>query len=604
MSISQLIAQTLMIFKVDASQAKAEIKALQGAEKAAAEETVRGIEKRNAAYESAAKMITKVNAVLAVSNEVLKVGGEAFKAYEENSRLSIAAANVSIGALRSSSQGLRTDLDLLKLAAAGNAATFKSTQAQLENAAAAMVAFERAGFDAAQSTEKVRDAIMSGNIGPLKALGINLDMAKTKQEQFSQLQTVLSAKAREAGAAHAGAGEEFKRAAVEYDNAMREIKIAIGELVVALAPLLSALAKAVGLIADVARGAGSMSLAGGMEGKIRELYGKYNGDYFASDPVRAAMSRQEMQKNGPAWESSFSDPRAQAKIAAFMESMAAIGGQLSGSIKKPGTGGGSGYRFGGVGGYGSEARGDYAGSPIGFSTDFGGGEFGGGLAVDPTTAARRSRYAGASSQRTGFEGSADALSKLSADLQSAGQQSILAKAFGPISEFDAYATAFSTLTGAAQAGFTAWIDGSMSAGAAIKKHFGESLKSIAAEMFGKAIQHGAYALGSLAFGDMKGAATHGLAAAKFGAGALAVGALAKGLGGGASAGASASGGGGGGAPSVIGAGGGSPVRSNAPINVYVGDVFADDNPRQRAGRVQRAVRMAQREASGSVTWDN
>jgi tRNA(Leu) C34 or U34 (ribose-2'-O)-methylase TrmL len=147
MSISQLIAQTLMTFKVDASQAKAEIKALQGAEKTAAEETVNGIEKRNSAYESLAKGITKVNAVLAVANEVLKVGGEAFKAYEENSRLSIAAANVSIGALRSSSQGLRTDLDLLKLAAAGNAATFKSTQAQLENAAAAMVAFERAGFE-------------------------------------------------------------------------------------------------------------------------------------------------------------------------------------------------------------------------------------------------------------------------------------------------------------------------------------------------------------------------------------------------------------------------------------------------------------------------
>lgn len=600
MSLSQLIATTIMQFRADTSQARAEIKALQGAEKAAAEETVKSIEKRNAGYESLAKGITKVNAVLGIANEVLRVGGEAFKAYEENQRLSIAAANVSIGALRSSSQGLRTDLDLLKLAAAGNAATFKSTQSQLENAAAAMVAFERAGFDAAQSTEKVREAILNGNIGPLKALGVNLDMAKTKQEQFAQLQTVLAQKAREAGDAHAGAGEAFKRASVEYDNAMRSIKIALGELVAGLAPLISALAKVAGLVADVVSAAGSAvgSIHAGMS--ITDDLKKMIKGYITPEMAALIAGREDAYRarsaEGTARFNSDREaddaPRGYGRQSQALQEY----GRRQRRMRGRKSGGGGEYYFGGVDNqdyvapgsqyYGSvENRTDTAGRPIGFSTDLGGGSFGGGLADAPGA---------------GFGGSADALAKLAAEFNHVGTQSMLSKAFGPISEFDAYAKAFSTLTGSLEAGFSAWIDGSMSAGAAIKKFFADSIKAMASEMFAKAIQHGAYALGSLAFGDMKGAATHGLAAAKFGAGAVAIGALAKTMGGG-SAGAGASGGG---APNVTGGGGSSrPVTSSAPINVYVGDVFADDNPRARAGRVQRAVRMATR-GSSNVTWDN
>jgi hypothetical protein len=92
-----------------------------------------------------------------------------------------------------------------------------------------------------------------------------------------------------------------------------------------------------------------------------------------------------------------------------------------------------------------------------------------------------------------------------------------------------------------------------------------------------------------------------IARAPVAAGAAAKGAYNAGWGGSTGAGAS-----GGGAPNVTGGGGSSrPVSSNAPINVYVGDVFADDNPRAKAGRVARAVRSARREAGeyDSVRWD-
>ncbi len=631
MSISQLIAQTLMTFKADTSQARAEIKALQGAEKDAAKTTLEGIEKRNSAYESLAKGITKANAVLAVANEALKIGGEAFKAYEENQRLSIAAANTSIGDLRASSQGLRTDLDLLKLAAAGNAATFKSNQQQLENAAAAMVAFERAGFDAGKSTEKVREAILKGNVEPLKELGINLDAAKTKQEQFAQLQTVLAQKAREAGEGHAAAGESFKRAAVEYDNAMRDIKVALGELVAGLAPLISALASAVGLIADVVGAAGSAigslhdgaTLVDNIEATLKRYMTPEMLDLIAKREASQKAERDRLAADfggiGPdygmtagqrtSWDAIGNrGARVKAKNDAYAKQLAesgvlafvAMGIPLDEARRMAAWGGNKGlrdkrkggeYNFGGTDNqdreFGSSAQylgsveqRDTAGRPIGFSTDFGGGSFGGGSMPDPR----------------GMDGAADSLSKLAADLRIAGGQSALAKMFGPISEFDAYAQAFGMLTGAAQAGFSAWIDGSMSASAAIKKFFADSLKGVATEMLGKAIQHGAYALGSLAFGDAKGAAQHGIAAAKFGAGALAVGALAKMAGGGgASAGASA--GAGGGAPSVIGSGGGGSIGGGSRTYI-VGDAWHSGTERKRNRDIARAVRLSEQSDGG------
>ena len=609
MSISQLIAQTLMTFKADTSQARAEIKALQGAEKDAAKTTLEGIEKRNSAYESLAKGITKANAVLAVANEALRVGGEAFKAYEENQRLSIAAANVSIGELRTSSQGLRTDLDLLKLAAAGNAATFKSNQQQLENAAAAMVAFERAGFDAGKSTEKVREAILKGNIEPLKELGISLDAAKGKQEQFAQLQTVLAEKAREAGSAHAGAGEAFKRAAVEYDNAMREIKIAIGELVVALAPLLSALAKAVGLIADVVSEASRIVRSGSILSGANGMFRRYGGNLLGGESVRATLEADQRRKDGPAWESSFVDPRLAQKMAAFDEWLAAMdarGAALSGSGRKRGGGGESRYRFGGVGPIEVEDRTGIV--PRGFG-GYGGGDFGGGLAMDPRIAAGNA--ARANNMADSRDGDIlDNLRKFQEGLVVEGRTSILEQILGPASELSTYqqglqalGETFNSFGGAVASAYGAWITGAESASAAFKKSLAESMKSLATESVVRALSETAWGFGTM-WSNPAESATHFKSAALHAAVAVTAGVAAKGAysagwgGGGASAGGS-------GAPSVIGSGGGGgrAVTDNRPIIVNVGDVFADESPGAKSGRVARAVRMATRGTS-NVSWDN
>ena len=161
----------------------------------------------------------------------------------------------------------------------------------------------------------------------------------------------------------------------------------------------------------------------------------------------------------------------------------------------------------------------------------------------------------------------------------------LESTFGKLETFDGYAMAFQTLTGAVTSAMNAWIDGSMSAGKAIKLFVADTLKSVAAQMAVEALKHGAYAIGSLAWGDMKGAALHGKSAAMFAAGAAGAAIAAKSLGGSVNApsatapGAPTSGGSGG--------GGGSPDRI-----IVVGDHFAEQTPRARAQTARNLVSRA------------
>lgn len=175
-----------------------------------------------------------------------------------------------------------------------------------------------------------------------------------------------------------------------------------------------------------------------------------------------------------------------------------------------------------------------------------------------------------------------------AGIQSA-QQSQLAQVFGPLTEFNAYAAAFDTLGGAVGSALGAWIDGSMSAGKAFKAFIAEAVKGIAIQMAMEALKHGAFAIGSLAFGDFKSAALHGQAAGQFALGAAAASIAAKGLNGSS-----------GGAPSS--AGGYRPVAPStaAPASganpssavIVVGDPFAYDSPRNQQKIAKRLTSMA------------
>ena len=173
--------------------------------------------------------------------------------------------------------------------------------------------------------------------------------------------------------------------------------------------------------------------------------------------------------------------------------------------------------------------------------------------------------------------------------QASQRETKLASMFGPLTDFDAYTMAFDTLSGAVGSAMSAWIDGSMSAGQAFTKFVGEAVKGISIQMAMESLKFGAYAIGSLAMGDAKGAALYGASAAKFAAGAAVAAVAAKALG---SSGASAGVGGGASGGGASAGSGGGQQQGNAQIIAY-GDSFADDSPRQRqlkAARVYAKVR--------------
>jgi len=174
------------------------------------------------------------------------------------------------------------------------------------------------------------------------------------------------------------------------------------------------------------------------------------------------------------------------------------------------------------------------------------------------------------------------------DFATGQQQSFLEKTFGPVDQFDIYAQGFQALTGAVGSALGAWIDGSKSAGEAVREFTSEALKGLAIQMSTEAIKHGAYALGNLAIGNFAGASMHGKAAAAFGVGAALAAGGAKALGSGWSGGgASAGGATGASAPNVSGgSGGGTPGRN---ITIVYGDSYADDNPRNRQLRAERDI---------------
>lgn len=163
-------------------------------------------------------------------------------------------------------------------------------------------------------------------------------------------------------------------------------------------------------------------------------------------------------------------------------------------------------------------------------------------------------------------------------------------------------SAFHSFSSAVAVGIGAAIDGSESIGAAMKKAAAISLKATATQSAVKALEEGAYALGSLAFGDARGAALHGKASAMFAATAIAAGAGAAALGGGA---ASTAGGGGAGA-SGGGGGGGyiSAARPEAPAPITIninGSIGSDDGPKILR-QIEEAVRTGRVRQGGAASF--
>lgn len=538
-----------------------------------------------------------------------------FTAYANTQRLTSAAAGADISRLSEAAGGLRTKIELLEFAAKAQHGAFKLSTDQMAMAQRAMRELTREGYDQEEVTKKVTDAIIKLEGDGLKDFGIRVREAKTDGEKFQAVMDALAGSASKLDESSTTGAESIQQLGVRFEDAAARIKTSLGEVVVAMAPLISAVAtlaeKSAGLISTITEGWGGLaSMMGGREAFLG-YYGYKKSDFdsnktdgsayeefLAAGNTQADWIASKMGQHGPGTApgpmtgiGGTSQPDDTLERIKQYEEAQAKKWWLK---KAAGPTGPSPYQQ-----YLSDRAKEYNSSvdsveslrdqliQAAWAKQAPQGQDSAGRAADYLRQAQ--------SFMPDLYAAQEKVSRGSRYEESAGRrnQTQLEKMFGPLESFDAYKQAFDTLSGASTAALSAWIDGSASAGEAFKKFVSEALKGLASQMLVESLKHAAYALGSLAFGDLGGAAKHGAAAAAFGAGAGIAAVAARELGGGASAHGAGSGAagyssGGGVAPS----GGPQSYAGGQQVTIVYGDSMADDSPRARDLKARRIVDRA------------
>ena len=605
MGLLDFTSKVLTEYKADISDHKAKVKELTGAQRDLAAEELKSAQARNKQIDDQISGLGKVAFAVGTAVAAIKVGQAGFEEYTKFQKLSAQVSSETLDKLKSASGGLRSEMDLLSFAAKTQHATFKLNADQQAVALQAMRALEKQGFDTEKVFEQVTKAVMEANGEGLKEFGISVDNGKDKAEAFKNVMTALSGEVRKVGGDLNQEGDDVRRMGVQWDDAMSKLKRAIGEIVVALGPLLS-------LVGDIAGAVGSV--VGKLSSVVSTLLQPISlpGQASLGTIIAASLVRQQTAdamsqsagadavaaNTGSYAFSSEVDPRVAARYAqASLVRWKKITEALK-KAKAEAYGEATGAKIGGarsVGRIGGSVASDGLGAPGTFDLGVGSGINVGGFAFETSLGSGIRDDFGAPGGLQGLidQRGADILSGQDGAAQAAGEQrqNKLERIFGPISDFNAYAAGFKLLEDAVTSAFSAWVSGSKSFAAAIKDAIKQGVMANAIDMFAQAIKHGAYALGSLAFGDARGAATHAAAAAKFAAGAVVLGGFAKALGGG-DTGSSASTGGG--AAPIAGASAANQNAPGRPITVILGDEYGAESPRRRQQRAALALEQARR----------
>lgn len=456
----------------------------------------------------------------------------AVNANAARARAEYAAQGIAIDKVSASAGGLVERTHLLTFAAQAHHGAMKATDAQMQTAMVAMRQLTREGHDQSKVMDALTEAFVKADEGGLKQLGIAVRETNDPLDKQRAILEAVSLKASQLRDSSRTAAEEQTALGTKTADAFEKMKGAIGSLVGVLEPLISLLASAIektaGFIASAAKMAkespeeflGALALGGlgQWSGKQIAANGGIDDQLVSlSGPGALAQYRNFNKVNsstGGAVPAGW-DAQVQAQVlnAQILANLGQLANVANSNARRSTGGGGSGP------------------SLVGYDTTFTSSSRGG--LSSQTAGQAYGDYAGV--QRTGaaFEQSSIMdrwMPKLEAQATAAKQQTFLEGHFGKLAEFDAYATAFTMLSGAVSASLGAWIDGSESASTAFRHFIADAIKGLAIQMSVEALKHGAYAIGNLAMGNVAGAALHGKAALGFGLGAAAAAVAARSLG--------------------------------------------------------------------------
>lgn len=571
--IDAVTSKVKVVFTADTSDMKNKLKDLTGEERKLAEAQLKAAEERNKAIESNIKAVGRLTAAITIGIGAGIAVWDRMKEQAEKARLSTAALGVDLELLGKAALGTRDRMALLSDAAKMNNGVFKLTSEQMMVVERAMMTLARKGHDYEDVNRKVLQAVTELKDDGLKELGIVIDKtglsmesAADRYELLKRILGELTVQAKAFGDTNLTMAEQVREAQARMKDGWDDLKglfldgAMIGDPAMRAHFLrMQAEASKKGVSTDeylgyeeaLQKAIGINKASAAQAAQYASQFPKFGHEIEMPEMNIGAMRADAAKKYKEAWDQAWKDI-------------------VAGAVT-------------------SSAPADYEMAPdnesywASVNTD----------AALRRLKARRERERKAESPASMMYGEDPAGYEGFQAKQDEAANLKLEKMFGPISEINLYREAFEGLTKSLGAGFGAWIDGSKSVGKAFKEMLRESLKATAMEMFSQAVLHGAYALGSLAFGRFEKAAFHAKAAASHAAGAVLIGGMAKAMYGGGgsspSTGASAPGGG------VPAYSGGSQDRGQAQTTVIAyGDSFSNDSARQRSLRAQRVVEDAQR----------
>lgn len=658
MGIFGAIAEGVVAIRYDAKVdgAVKAVKELSGEQKKAAKQAVEAHKEERAAFKAKVEDFAKGAAII---GGAIAVGRSGLKAYREETRLMAGAAGVDIDRLSDSWDGLKTRMDLLTLAQAGHRGAWKLTTGQLEQVSEGMRALEAKGYDASQIFDKFTDVLKKGKLEGLDDFGISI---KSTGDQTKDLQVLLAALGKEAsdvGNDFTKATDDIDRATAMWTDAVNRVRSSIGQLANDIASVTGDAARwAAGQIfggndqADGGAGRGDIygakfaqlrgrsisgaranasydRLSGGFSMAAKDYLGFSNRQLFGASGAEAAAGKALAAFQGNMRRAmAGSGPLATANAAEFAQMVAGLPADwrlvdeelgkrvdemqanlawrmATGIGPSAAKGGGKGKAprgRGGGRGRGATAANDNAptifdgilGTASGFY-DFAMGQA---AANQQAQADAMVAYQEQMSQRFADAQMLQDMEAFRTAKAKSDEESFLAKTFGPLEEFDAYASAMKMLGDITQSVWGDVLDAIINGEELSAKRIGKAIGSVIgakAKELGAdgliAVLTGAYHTATL---DPRGPGEMAAGAAMI-AGSLALAGIAKELGGG-------SGGGGSGvAASAAGVPSGTPGGARpAPQSgvVIVGDPLSDDSPRERQRRVRRAMNAAGRPNEG------
>lgn len=576
-------------YSADAAPLLAELEKIRAAQAkygASVDQAVGRLDQQNKQLENSIAKWAKVGLGIAAISKAIDYGGKAWEAYGEQLRLTEAAAGVNIDALDRAVGGQLEHMELLKLAAELNNGALKLTQEQMEDVAGAVRQLAREGEDATEVAKAMANFIGSGQTKALVQYGIGVDEAGKKTKNLSDIFREIKDRARSVAGETDTLGESQRRMSVDVKDAFQKLQTSIGEFVAEISPAIKVLADALSGLASAMSATREAvrnfirdddvdSLISQAFPALAEARRRINAgeDQKVMNGINTANAREQSRPAGPS-------------VAGMtLDALDLAGGRGRGGGGKTAQEIADELAQAEYEAY-ATARQQWADERRAEREEIERGlerYYARQLELDEK---RRSMTIAADAE-TGAQlrASIKPLFDQEAIAKDRKQTSVIEGVFGPLAEFNRYAAAFDMLTGAVSSAMGAWIDGSMSAGAAAKAFIRDSLKGIAQLSIVEALKNTAYGFAALALGPIGGtsAAAYFKAAALHGATAVAAGLGAKAMSsGGASAGA---------AQTSTATGGGSGGGGRDRV-VVIGDPFAEESHRMRQRRARNLVALA------------